>query len=297
MKRLKFYLPIALIFCVLGGVQAQERLSEDSTQMFFDDFGTLTQIKVTPEDVARKIIKINPRIDDVAWKRQVLRVIDLRELQNRPLYFPNEDLEPTSQKNLFSIIYSNFLDGTLTGYKSRRNNDQTYVPTWTPENVVNVEEHIDAIGLRYYTETTWDRVNVMTPGVIKYYVQVVTYFDKATSEFKSKILAIAPLYDEKYNAPVYADEIRTGVYFWVRFDDLRPFLMEEFAKMNGRNTSAIIDFDYFLANEQYDSYIIKDYDITGKDVDVDIEDPIMIRQQQDKIESEILDFEQDLWSY
>ena len=86
-------------------------------------------------------------------------------------------------------------------------------------------------------------------------------------------------------------------FFWVRFDDLRPFLLEEFAKMNGRNTASVIDFDYFLSNEQYDSYIIKDFDITGKDVDAGIEDPLMIRKQQDRIEAEISDFEQDLWSY
>ena len=294
MKKFKLYLPIALIFCVLGGVQAQQKYSQDSTQLFFDNFGTLNQIKVEPEDVAKKIIKINPRIDDIVWQRKVLRVIDLRELQNRPLYFPDDDLEPMSQKNLFAIIYSNFLDGTLVGYKSQRNNDQTYVPTFTPENVVNVEEYLDANDLRYDYETTWARVNHVTPGIIKYYIQVVTYFDKATSEFKSKILAIAPLYDEKYNTRSY---MRTGVPFWVPFDDLRPFLMEEFAKMNGRNTSRIIDFDYFLTMEQYDSYIIKDYDITGKDIDKGLENPLMIRQEQDRIEEEILNFEQDLWSY
>jgi len=295
MKRLKFYLPIALMFCVLGGVQAQQQLSEDSTQMFFNEFGSLTQIKVEPEDVAKKIITINPRKDDVIWEKVVLRVIDLRELQNRPLYFPADDLEPTSQKNLFSIIYSNVLDGNLTAYKSQRNPLQTYVPTWTSENVLNVEDHLDATELRYLSETTWDRVNIMTPGVIKYYLQVATYFDKATSEFKSKLLAIAPLYDENYN-PLYP-EIRTSVYFWVPYDKLRPFLMEEFIKMNGRNTARLIDFDYFLANEQYDSYIIKDYDITANDVDVSIDDPLAIRQEQDRIEADILDFEIDLWSY
>jgi len=294
MKQFKFYLPIALMFCVLGSVQAQEKLSQDSTQLFFDDFGALTQIRVTPEDVAKKIITINPRKDDIVWRRQLLRVIDLRELQNRPLYFPDDDMEPTSQKNLFGIIYSHVLDGTLTAYKSQRNPDQTYVPTFTPENVFNVEDHLNATELRYDYPDTWSKVNIMSRGVVKYYVQVVKYFDKATSEFKSQILAIAPLYDEKYNPRL---DVRTGVYFWVPFQKLRPFLMEEFAKMSGRNTSKIIDFDYFLTNEQYDSYIIKDYDITGKDIDKDISNPLMIRQEQDKIETEILDFEQDLWSY
>jgi gliding motility associated protien GldN len=291
---MKFYLSIALMFSVLGSVQAQEKLSEDSTQLLFDDFGALTHIRVVPQDVDKKIININPRKDDVAWQKVVLRVVDMRELQNRPLYFPADDMEPTSQKNLFGIIYSHILDGTLTGYKSQSNPDQTYVPTFTPENVFNVEEHLDATGLRYQFEDTWDRVNYMTQGVVKYYVQVVTYFDKATSEFKSQILAIAPLYDEKYNAK---SDIRTSVFFWVPYRSLRPFLQEEFVKMGGRNTTAFIDFDYFLVNNEYNSYIIKDYDITGKDIDKDISNPLMIRKEQDRIEAEILDFEQDLWSY
>jgi gliding motility associated protien GldN len=295
MKRLKFYLSVAVLFSILGSVQAQQKLSEDSTQLFFDDFGTLTQIKVEPQDVAKKFIKINPRIDDIAWQKKVLRVIDLRELQNRPLYYPSDDMEPTSQKNLFAIIYSHVLDGTLTAYKSQSNPDQTYVPTFTPENVFNVEEHLDATNLRYLTEdNVWARVNWMAQGVVKYYLQIVTYFDKSTSEFKSKIIAIAPLYDERYNAKT---DIRTSVFFWVSFEQLRPFLMEEFVKMSGRNTTPIIDFDYFLVNGEYDSYIIKDYDVTGKDIDKDIKDPLMIRQEQDRIEAEILNFEQDLWSY
>ena len=298
MKSLKFYLSIALIFSVLGSVQAQQKqkLSPDSTQLLFDDFGALTKIKVESEDVEKKIIYTNPRKDDIVWQKLVLRVIDLRELQNRSLYYPDEDMEPISQKNLFGIIYSHILDGTLTGYKSLYNMQQTYVPTFTPENVFNVEEHLDATQLRYQTEDdVWAKVNFMTPGVVKYYIQVLTYFDKITSEFKSKIVAIAPLYDERYNSDSY--DIHTSVFFWVPFDRLRPFLMEEFIKMNGRNTISVVDFDSFLVNGEYDSYVIKDYDITGKDIDKDIENHLFIRQEQDRIENDILNFEQDLWSY
>ncbi|MDR2684965.1 MAG: hypothetical protein LBB53_06255, partial [Prevotellaceae bacterium] len=120
MKNFKFYyLPLIALVLAIGSVQAQEQLSQDSTQMFFDNNGAFTQIKVTSEDVAKKIITINPRNDDVAWKKTVLRVIDLRELQNRSLYYPAEDLEEISQKNLFSIMFSHVLDGSLTAYKSQ----------------------------------------------------------------------------------------------------------------------------------------------------------------------------------
>jgi gliding motility associated protien GldN len=295
MKRFKFYLPVALFLGLIGNAQAQEQLSQDSTQLLFDDNGAFTQIKVTPEDVATKIVTINPRNDDVLWRKTVLRVVDLRELQNRPLYYPAEDLEEISQKNLFGIIYSHVLDGSLTAYKSQVNLTQTYVPTFTPQNVFNVEEHLDVTNLRYNFEDTWSRVNAMTPGVVKYYIQVVTYIDKSTSVFKSKILAIAPLYDENYNRSL--PEVRTGVFFWVPYERLRPFLQEEFIKMNGRNTMPLIDFDNFFIGEYYDSYIIKDYDITSNDIDKNLEDPIEIRKQQDRVEAEILDVEQDLWSY
>ena len=90
--------------------------------------------------------------------------------------------------------------------------------------------------------------------------------------------------------------MHTGVFFWVPFDKLRPFLKEEFVKMNNRNTIAQVSFDEFLNRSYYESYIIRDYDITNKDIDKGLTDPRMIRQEQQRVENEILDFEQDLWT-
>ncbi|MDR3328079.1 MAG: gliding motility protein GldN [Prevotellaceae bacterium] len=295
MKNVKFSLPIVMLF-LFGSVQAQQKLSSDSTQLLFDNNGALTQIRVEPEHVQNKVISINPRIDDVIWRRKVLRVVDLREQQNRSLYYPVEDLAPGAPKNLFAIIFSNLLEGKLTAYKSQTNFEQTYVPDFTAENLFNVEDFLDVTGLRYQDDNTWARVNYMAPGVIKYYLQVLYYFNKATSTFHSQIMAIAPLYDENYNH-MAGEDIHTSVYFWVPFESLRPFLQEDFIKMNGRNTMANVDFDEFLNSNYYHSYIMKDYDITSKDVDATIKDPRFIRQEQNRIEAEILDFEQDLWAY
>ena len=103
----------------------QRTTSPDSVQRLFDENGELTRIKVSPEDVKNKIISPNPRYDEIVWQKTVLKVVDMRELQNRPLYYPCEDLTPETNKNLYSIIFSNVLDGRLPAYKSNVVFDQT----------------------------------------------------------------------------------------------------------------------------------------------------------------------------
>ena len=290
MKKSKLLLSlVALLVCTMTFAQ---RDIPESNEVLFDDNGSFTRVVNTPVEVSSKIIKINPLLDDVPWRKTVLRVIDLREQQNRALYYPYEDLEPESQKNLFSIIFSNVLDGNLQGFKSTTNPMQTYVPKFDEENLFNVQDFIDANGLEFY-ETTYDKVNLITPGVIKYYIQEVWYFNKSTSTFHNKIIAIAPLYDKKYGT----EDVETGVFFWIPYENLRPFLQEEFIKVSGRNVAPLVNFDDFFITRQFYSYIVKDYDIVGRDVDTNIEDPDYIKQEQNRIEDEIMNFELDLWNY
>ena len=69
MKSVKLLL--AALFVVVCSVSGQEKLSSDSTQLFFDDNGELTRIKVLPEDVPNTIISPNPRKDDIDRKSVV----------------------------------------------------------------------------------------------------------------------------------------------------------------------------------------------------------------------------------
>lgn len=292
MKNFRFLLSVAVSTLLSVSVMAQKEIP-DSTELLFDSNGSFTRVVNTPSEVSAKIIKKNPLIDDVVWKRTVLRVIDLREQANRALYYPYTDIEPEGQKNLFSIIFSNFLDGNLIGYKSPSNPEQTFVPTFKPENVVDVETFINEKGLTYY-ETNYDKINYLSKGVVKYYIQEVYYFNKVSSTFESRITAIAPLYDKKYGTN---EDVETGVWFWFPFEKLRPYLQEEFIKLNGRNVAPMINFDEFFVMRKFYSYIVKDYDLESKDIDKGLEDPELIKQEQDRVEDEILNFEQDLWTY
>ncbi len=294
MKRLKLFL-VTLLALSVYGVSAQQKLSSDSTQLFFDENGELTRIKATPEDVKNTVISPNPRKDDIVWQKTVLKVVDMREQQNRPLYYPCEDINATSAKNLYSIILSNVLEGRLPAYRSQVIFDQTFCPPFNAENQLNIEEFIDATGMRYNAagEDTWSRVDYLNKGVVKYYLKIVYYFDKSTSTFHERILAVGPLYDENYGK---REDLHSSVFFWVPYELLRPYLQQEYIKMNGRNVVSQVSFDEFLMRGYYDSYIIKDYDITNQDIDKGITDPRFIRQEQQRVENSILDFEQHLWA-
>ena len=84
MKRNRlFFALIAFSFCFV--VNAQKEIP-DSTEVLFDDNGSFTRVINTPEEVQAKLIRINPLIDEVVWRKVVTRVVDLREQVNRPLY-------------------------------------------------------------------------------------------------------------------------------------------------------------------------------------------------------------------
>lgn len=299
---------IALAWCTIAN--AQKEIPDSARELLFDKTGALTRVTATEDEVAAKIITQNPLLDDVPWRKVVLRVIDLREEQNKVLYYPHEEIREETQKNLFAILFYNFLQGKLVGYKDEIP-DQTHIPLFIKENEVRVDDtlkYAHAHDEYFYgmENDPYGQINQITQSCVKYYIQEAWYFDKHTSTFHSKILAIAPIFDPKYNNYILKayDEGQkpSSVWFWFPYDKVRPFLQEEYIRMSGKNTKQLLNFDDFFTQRQFYSYIIKDYDLDSRDLDkqIDADDPnyvIKIKEEQDRVEAEILDFEQDLWNY
>ncbi len=301
MKRSKLFLSIfVLFFCFVANAQKE---IPDSTEVLFDDNGSFTRVVNTPEEVDAKLIKINPLIDEVVWRKVVTRVIDLREQMNRPLYYPHEDMDEVSQKNLFAIIAYNLYKEKLVGYDDSRFGGkggpnapyfkEEYKQTFNDITLFTGSEEVIAL------EDIYDKINYLSVGIIKYYIQEVWYFNKTTSTFHNKIIAIAPVFDQRYHAgqgaegyPQSADPV-----VWIPYDKLRPYLQEEFVKMTGRNITPLVNFDEFFTTRQFYGYIVKDHDLQNRELKDVSTDPIYLKQEQDRIENEILNFEQDLWSY
>ncbi len=297
----KYFLAVAVLFLSSTSVLlAQWPGDIDSTSYMFDADGSFTRVAVDIEDVKAKIVTVNPLIDDVVWRKTVIRAIDLRERQNWPLYYPIDNIDSLSQKNLFSIIFKALLDGNVKGYLQPA--DKLTPPPCTEKYEYNIREDLveRLFGDSEDYASDYKKIEFITQGIVKYYIQEVWYFDKHSSTLNSKILSIAPVYNKAYNEVFDpAGEVDEGTMCWIPFERIRPYLQVEFMKTTGRNVNPVVDFDHFFASRQFNSYIIKDYDIRGTALDNEekYSDPEKIRQEQDRIESEIMNLELDLWHY
>ncbi len=295
-----FATAVAVLLSSVGSLFAQWPGEIDSTNYLFDADGSFTRVSVDIEDVKSKIITVNPLIDDVMWRKTVIRAIDLRERQNWSLYYPYENIDSLSQKNLFAIIFKALLQGDVKGYLQPA--DKLTPPPFTQKYEFDIQKDLveRLFGDSEDYQDDYKKIEFITQGIVKYYIQETWYFDKHTSTMGSKILSIAPVYNREYNTTFDpAGEVDEGTMCWIPFERIRPYLQMEFMKTTGRNVNPITDFDNFFVSRQFDSYIIKDYDVRGTLLDDPNKypDPYKIRQEQERIESEILNAEQDLWHY
>ena len=304
MKQYRFFTTLIATFTFCAIINAQKEIP-DSTEVLFDSNGSFTRVINTPEEVDAKLITVNPLIDEVVWRKVVTRAVDLREQVNRPLYYPDasegNEMDETTQKNLFAIMLYNLYKENLDVYVDP-NLGGPDAPQFKEEFKRKYEDFDffrNEVMLEFTGEDIYKIINYITPGIIKYYVQEVWYFNKTTSTFQNKIIAIAPFFDQRYHLENGENGAigTSDPLFWVPYDKLRPFLQEEFVKMTGRNITPLVNFDDFFTTRQFYGYIVKDYDMQNRQLQDVSNDPVYLKQEQDRIENEILNFEQDLWNY
>lgn len=300
-----------LVFFVFAFVAAQ---AQHPINSFFAPDGTVRLETQELSEVADSIVTLKHRTEDIVWRRDIYRVIDMRQKQNFQLYFPIEPDDPTYM-SLYRLIVDAVQKGLTIFYPSER----ILKPWFAEENIVPRNKVIDqfvvgGIGeldredetsyiLNYDSVTDQLRFqpyNYQTyvRNQLKYLVYEVIFFDRSTSRMYRKTVAIAPLQpDQATGGPEEPGRfMRESVKFWMLYDELRPYLAAQYL-IPTQNESKRVSFEEFFEKHLYSSYIvgegnmynrmILDYCLTEKEA----------KQEQERIEYELLTFEQDLWEY
>ncbi len=274
---------------------------------FFDSKGNV-RIQTTELDaLADTIAKVYHRADDVVWSRVVYRVVDLRDKQNYQLYFPMRASD--EYRSLFHVM----LDAVCSGIPVYRRNPREIRPLFSDSARVEGEELSKVFAYDNNMDYNLIQIDPITQQAkigndqyynyvknqLKFLIQEIVFFDKHTSRMYTKIMAIAPLYafqpdnTQPKNAFKYFQE---SVLCWFEFDDLRPYLAKQYVIPNGNETQRLT-FDEFFSEKLYQSYLLGDSNMFNRMLLEYEINPVRIKKEQDRLETEILNFEQDLWEY
>jgi gliding motility associated protien GldN len=265
------------MLCLFFTVQAQQDSEKSNVPLDGVVERTLnTEKRLLPYDDLRE--------GDVIWEKRIWRVIDIREKINLPFAYP--------KRPLFTILLEAATQEKLTVYES-----ETFRHPLTVEEIQAQTSFSDTLLIVNpvdYTEQERIIHNDLDPNDVKRFrLKEVWYFDEESARMNVRILGIAPVREVK-------DELGNFKYeqplFWIYYPHARQLLAREQAYTRG-NDAAPTNWEDIFELRYFSSYVYKE----SNELDERIQDYLAGGTDRllegKKIEQELFNFEQDLWSY
>ena len=248
---------------------------------------------------------------DVMWSRKIWREIDLRQIINHPLYYPeNDGVAHTieDRQSLIDVIYSSIQEGSITAYGNPSMDDEFRQPMTLEEikGIGGAKEEVEEA-------VNWDRVeaegiteeealerNVVKTEfnrntVKKWRLKEEWFFDKQRSVMDVRIIGMAPMQEDK-------DEVSgqlTGGFsplFWVYFPEARKVLINAEVFNSVKNDAERRTYDDIFWKRMFSSTIIKESNPADRKVSeymIGLDGLL----EAERIKAEIFNIEHDLWEY
>ncbi len=227
--------------------------------------------------------------EDVVWRRDIYREIDLNRDGNAGLYYPVEPID--KQLNLFTYVFKLALFGYIPVYEYRLDGNEVF----NDSSKVKMKTVLDNYHIFYEEKDGKIRVDnsdIPSAEVKLYYLKESAYYDQANSTFHRKVLALCPVMLREDD---FGGEASKYPLFWVKYSDLEPFLSRQTVMTSNLNNAATMSMeDYFTLN-RYDGKIYKTNNMLGKTLSQYCPNDTALAKEQKKIEAELLAFEQNIF--
>ncbi len=229
---------------------------------------------------------------DLSYMRKIYRSLDLKNVpENTPLYFPEDIVD--GQQNLFRIILGLVVDGKIPAYEYLDGRE-----VFTDQYKVKVGEMLDRFDIYYQTQGNGDRAtytieeaDVPTGQVLKYYIIEKWEFDRRSNQMKTFVEAICPVltrgsdYGGNANYPM----------FWVKFDQLRPYLAQQYVFLTDDNNLPQYSLDDYFNLGMYKGEIYKTQNLRNLSMAQMFPDAEDLKRAQDSIDTRLREFGKNLW--
>ena len=227
--------------------------------------------------------------ENVVWRRDIYREIDLNQDANAGLYYPVEPID--KQLNLFTYVFKLALNGYIPVYEYRLDGNEVF----TDSAKVEMKTVLDNYHI-FYEENEGklrvDNSDIPSAEVKMYYLKESAYYDDANATFHRKVQSLCPVMLREDD---FGGEASKYPLFWVKYSDLEPFLSRQTVMTSNLNNAATMSMeDYFTLN-RYEGKIYKTNNMLGKTLAQYCPTDSALAQEQKKIEAELKAFEQNIF--
>ena len=235
-----------------------------------------------------------PSDADLQWMKVIYRTIDLTKGKNPALYYPEE---PNADgENLFFIIMRLLANGQITAYEYLDGREM-----FTDEFKVKVDEMFDRFHILYNEAKgstaknpiyEYENADIPSNEVLSYFIIEKWEFDTRSNQMKARVEALCPVLhrmDEWGGEPVKYP------MFWVKLNDIRPYLAQQYVFTDDDNNLARYSIDDFFKLNMYTGEIYKTKNLRNLSLQQMFPEEEAYKHAQDSIEQRLRSFNQDLW--
>ena len=227
--------------------------------------------------------------EDVSWRRDIYRILDLTKDKNAVLYYPEEP--QGDRMNLFTYLFKLMMRKQISVYNYTIDGNEDF----SAANAVVPKNFLERNHIRFEERAGRFRIedsDIPSGEVNTYYIKESTYFDQHTATFHTQVVAICPVrkeLDEFGSTPVNTP------LFWVKYADVAPFLAKLTLNGSNYNNAAIISADDYFTTNQYEGKIYKTNNLQGKVLANYCKTDSDMTREQKRIEKELTTFEDHVW--
>ena len=227
---------------------------------------------------------------EVVWKRDLYRVLDLEKEKNAALYYPVEPIG--NNMNLFTYIFRLILDNSITTYAYNLDGYESF----TPDNKVNPQDMLDNYRIYYESGDNNSFIvgtsDIPSGEVLSYYIKESYYFDQRTATYNHRVTAICPV----LHRSELSSEVTKYPMFWLNYDEIAPLLARQPVMTSSYNNVSSMSLDDYFTKHSYEGEIYKTVNLRNLAISQYCKDSTEIKKEQEKIEKQLADFEANLWN-
>lgn len=290
MKSLRLIIALMLVSITLGSSAQVTRRSGSETRSRDKKEGSAA---ITDRQQSFYEVR-EPSDADLQWMKVIYRSLDLTKGKNPALYYPEE---PNADgENLFFIIMRLLANNKISAYEYLDGREM-----FTDEFKIKVNEMFDRFHI-YYTEAKgssdknpiyeFENADIPSNEVLSYFIIEKWEFDTRSNQMKARVEALCPVL---HRMDEWGGEAVKYPMFWVKLNDIRPYMAQQYVFTDDDNNLARYSIDDFFKLNMYTGEIYKTKNLRNQSLRQMFPEDEAYKHAQDSIEQRLRSFNQDLW--